>query len=137
MTSPPVASPDRSRLLLLAGLGLPGLGIVAYVVQLYFSRLILPWYMPALTLLGVVLVGLSLRKRRTVWRALALAAVVLFAGAELAALNGTRLPPYAGPVTVGSPFPPFEAKRADGSVFTRDDLMGEQNVALVFFRGRW
>jgi hypothetical protein len=139
MTGPSDATPDRSRgrLLLLAGLALPALGVAAYAAQLYFSRLILPWYMPALALLGVVLVALSLRRRRTVWRALALAAVVLFAGAEAAALNAMRLPPYAGPVTVGRPFPAFEAKRADGSAFTQDDLIGDQNVAFVFFRGRW
>jgi hypothetical protein len=137
MNSPPVAKADRSRLLLLAGLSLPALGLIAYSVQLYFIRLIVPWYLPVLALLGIVLVGSSLWKRRTVWRALALAGVVLFASAELATLNRLRLPSYAGPVTVGRPFPAFEAKRPDGSVFTQNELIGDQNLALVFFRGRW
>src|SRR4051794_28479422 len=139
MTSSPTAMPDRSRgrLPLLSGLGLAVLGVVAYTVQLSLRRLTLPWYMPALALVGVALVLMSLWERRTVWRGLALLAIVLLAGAELAALNAMRLPPYAGPIAVGRPFPAFEAKRADGTPFTRDDLIGDQHHALVFFRGRW
>jgi hypothetical protein len=139
MTSSPVDTPDRSRgrLFLLAGLGLAVLGVVAYAAQLYFLRLTLPWYMPALALLGVALVALSLWRQRTVWRGLALLAVVLLSGAELAALNATRLPPYTGPVAVGRPFPAFEARRADGTPFTQNELTGDRHHVLVFFRGRW
>ena len=139
MTSSPIATPGRSRgrLLLLLGLGLAVLGVVAYVVQLSLQRLMLPWYMPALALLGVVLVVMSLWQRRTVWRVLALLAVVLLAGAELAVLHAMRLPPYAGPIAVGRPFPAFEVRRADGTPFTQADLTGDRNQVLVFFRGRW
>jgi len=35
-----------------------------------------------------------------------------------------RLPPYAGPVEVGRPFPAFEARRADGKPFSQDDWQG-------------
>jgi hypothetical protein len=139
MTEPPIAAPDRSRgrPFLLAGLGLAVLGVAAYALQLSLRLLTFPWYMPALALLGVALIVVSLFKRWTVWRALALLAVVLLSAAELAALNALRLPSYAGPIAVGRPFPAFEARRADGTPFTQDDLVGDQHHALVFFRGRW
>jgi hypothetical protein len=122
---------------MLAGLGLPVLGVAAYAIQLSVRRLMLPWYMPAAALLGVALVVASLWKRRTVWRALALVVVVLLAGFEVMALVAMRLPPYAGPIAVGRSFPAFEARRADGTPFTQDDLIGDQHHAIVFFRGRW
>ena len=139
MTDRPIAAPDRSRgrLLLLGGLAVAILGVAAFAVQLSLQRLSLPWYMPAAALLGAALVAASFWTRRTVWRALALLAVVLLSGAELAALNAMRLPPYAGPIAVGRPFPAFEARRADGTPFTQDGLIGDRHHAVVFFRGRW
>ena len=139
MTNSPIATPDRTRgrLLPLLGLGLAFLGVLAYVVQISLQRLMFPWYMPALALLGMVLVVMSLWQRRTAWRVLALLAVVLLAGAELAVLHAMRLPPYAGPIAVGRPFPAFEAKQADGTPFTQKDLTGDRHHVLVFFRGRW
>jgi hypothetical protein len=128
---------SRGRLLVLAGLGLAVLGVAAYAVQLSLGRLMLPWYVPVAALFGVVLVAASLGERRTVWRLLALVAVVFLAGFELMALNATRLPPYSGPIAVGRPLPAFEARRADGAHFTQNDLIGDQHSALVFFRGRW
>jgi len=107
------------------------------MVQFSLQRLTTPWYMPALAVIGVVLVVISLFERRTVWRVLALLAVVLLAGGELALLYALRLPSYTGPITVGRPFPAFEAKRADGTPFTQRDLAGDRNNVLVFFRGRW
>jgi hypothetical protein len=122
---------------LLAGLGLAVLGLVAYAVQLSLGRLLFPWYMPALALVGVALVVVSLWQRRTVWRVLALLLVVLLSAAEVAALGALRLPRYAGPIAVGRPFPTFEARRADGEPFTQRDLAGDRHTVLVFFRGRW
>jgi hypothetical protein len=133
--APPAGS--RGRLLVLASLGLAVLGVAASAIQLSLGHLMLPWYMPAAALLGVALMVASLWKRRTVWRALALILVVLLAGFEFVALIATRLPPYAGPIAVGRPFPAFEARRADGTPFTQNDLIGDQHQALVFFRGRW
>ena len=139
MTSSPIDTPDRSRgrLLLLSGLGLALLGVVGYVVLFSLENLKYPWYMPAMALLGVALVLTSLAKRRTIWRMLALVAVVLLAGLELAFLYAVRLPAYTGPIAVGRRFPAFEAKRADGTPFTQADLAGDQHHVLVFFRGRW
>jgi hypothetical protein len=111
--------------------------MAAYAVQLSFQRLLLPWYLPALTFLGVALVVMSLWRRRTVSRVIALLVVVLLAGAELALLSALRLPPYIGPIAVGRPFPAFEAKQAGGTLFNQNDLAGDQHHVLVFFRGRW
>jgi hypothetical protein len=122
---------------MLAGLGLAVLGVAAFAIQLSLRRLVLPWYMPVAALIGVGCVVASLWKRRTVWRVLALVVVVLLAGLEIMALYAMRLPPYAGPIAVGRPFPAFESRLADGTPFTQDDLIGDQNHAIVFFRGRW
>ncbi len=139
MINPSSTAPHRfrGRLFLLLGLGLAALGVVAYVVQVSLHRLMAPWYMPAMASLGVALVALSLVEKRTIWRVFGLVAVVLLAGAEMAFLYAVRLPPYTGPVAVGRPFPAFETKRADGSMFTQGDLIGDRNSVLVFFRGRW
>ena len=126
-----------SRFLMLAGLVVPVLGAAAYAIQLSFQRLMLPWYMPAAALLGVALVAASLWRRRTVWRVLALVVVTFLAGFEFVALNAMRLPPYTGPIAVGRPLPAFEARRADGTPFSQNDLIGDQHHAIVFFRGRW
>ena len=127
----------RGRLFLLLGLGCAVLGILAYVVQIGLERLSSPWYMPALGVLGVVSVGMSLRQKPTVWRVSALIVVALFAAAECGLLFAFRLPPYTGPIVLGRPFPAFETARADGRPFLQADLAGDRNSVLVFFRGRW
>jgi hypothetical protein len=139
VTTSSISAPThfRGRLFLLFGLGLAVLGVVAFVAQTALGRLMVPWYMPALASLGVCLVIISLVKCRTIWRVLALAAVMLLAGAEWAILYAMRLPPYTGPITVGRQFPAFETTRADGTPFAQGNLAGDQNNVLVFFRGRW
>jgi hypothetical protein len=119
------------------GLGLAALGIVAYVVQIKAQRLTAPWYMPIAATLGLVFLAVSLWKKRTVWRILALLLVGLLAGAEWTFLLAARLPAYTGPVVAGQAFPAFTTIRADGETFTERDLEGDQNSVLVFFRGRW
>lgn len=130
-------SRSRGRLLAPVGLGVAVLAVAAYAIQLSLGRLMLPWYMPAAALLGIALVGASVWMQRTVWRVLALVVVVLLAGLEFTALSALRLPAYAGPITVGHPFPAFGARRADGTAFTQSDLIGDKDRVLVFFRGRW
>jgi FtsH-binding integral membrane protein len=139
MTDPSTSAPHRSRgrLYLVLGLGLAVLGVVLYMVLFSLQRLTMPWYMPVMALLGVILVGLSMFERRTVWRSLALLAVVLLAGTEIAFLYAVRLPPYTGPIAEGLPFPAFESKLFNGGSFTQRDLIGERSSLLVFFRGRW
>ena len=127
----------RGRVLLLAGAGLPILGIIAYAGQISLGRLTVPWYMPVLASLGVVLVVTSLWKRPTLWRVLALIAVALVAAGEWGLLFAFRLPRYTGPIVADAAFPGFETSRADGTRFSRSDLVGSRNNVLVFFRGRW
>jgi hypothetical protein len=105
---------------------------------MWAGRLDTPWYAPALATAGAGLVLLSLWRRPTAWRVLALILVGLLAGSEWWFLLGhSRLPAYTGPLAKGTPFPEFRAARADGTPFTRADLEGEHDTALVFFRGRW
>jgi hypothetical protein len=139
LTTPSISAPlhFRGRLCLLLGLGLGVLGVVAFIVQTALGRLAVPWYMPALALLGAGLVLISLAEKRTIWRIAALPSLMFLAGAEWAIFYAMRLPPYTGPITVGRPFPAFETSRADGTPLAQSDLAGEQKTVLVFFRGRW
>ncbi len=139
MNETTIAVPDgpSGRRLFLGGLVLALLGIALYFVQLSVQRLFLPWYMPVMALLGVLLIGLSLARRRTSVRMIVLWAVAILGVLEVAALFAMRLPAYGGPLAVGGPFPEFESRRADASIFTKADLMGETHHVIVFFRGRW
>jgi uncharacterized membrane protein HdeD (DUF308 family) len=127
----------RGRISMILGVVLAFLGVGAYATQISLQRLATPWYMPVTALLGVVLVATSLWERRTVWRGIASLVVLLLAGAEITFFYVTRLPGYAGPIAEGRPFPAFETSKANGTVFTQQDLAGDQTSVLVFFRGRW
>jgi FtsH-binding integral membrane protein len=139
MTEPSKIAPSRwrGRILLLLGVLLAISGVAAYVVQTSMQRLTAPWYMPALAIVGVALVVISLWERRTVWRILALLIVLALAGLEGAFLYAVRLPTYSGPIAVGRTLPPFKTVRSDGKPFTERDIIGDQHNVLVFFRGRW
>jgi len=138
MTGSSRAEAPRSRgRLSLLGLGLAVLGVLAYVMQISLQRLMTPWYMPILGLIGAFLGALSLSEKRTVGRVFALLAVVLLTGAEFEFLYAVRLPPYTGPIAEGRPFPAFNTTLADGKQFTHRDLISDQSSVLVFFLGRW
>jgi len=132
-------APQRflGRLWLALGFGLPVLGVMGYVLQLWLRHLTTPWYLPVLATLGVACVCVSLWRMRTVWRWLALLLVLMLAGGSWAFLVAARLPAYTGPIAVGKPFPLFTTMRADGTPFTQRNLAGSSKSVLVFFRGRW
>jgi hypothetical protein len=135
-----IARPARSgRGLAWLGLGLALLGVLLYVIQLSLKILVPPWYLPVLTGLGVIALLGSVWRARTVWRLIGLVLVAVLASLELIFLFAprARVPPYSGPVAVGKPFPAFSTTLADGSSFTRDNLIGKENTVMVFFRGRW
>jgi hypothetical protein len=138
-TITPVQTPRRSpgRLYLWLGLALGLLGPALYTVQLQAQRLTTPWYLPILSSVAVAAVLVALFRTRSIWRFLALALLVVFAAGEWFFLLSSKMPPYAGPVAVGQPFPAFSTKLADGSSFDQDKLKGEQRTVMVFFRGRW
>jgi hypothetical protein len=128
----------RGRGWALAGTALAILGPLLYYFQIRAAVLSMPWYLPVLTAGAVVLclVAVVLRPR-SIWRWLGLGlSGVLAAGAGLLVF-GVSTPPYTGPLAQGRPVPEFVAARADGSPFTRQDLLGDKNTVLVFFRGHW
>jgi hypothetical protein len=139
MTTSSTAVPRRfpGRLLVVAALALATLGVIGFVVQIAVHPVLAPWYLPISASVGVVLLVVSLIRKRTAFRVLALVMMVLLAGVEWAMMWGTRLPAYTGPVARGNAFPEFSTKRPDGTAFTQHDLKGEQDNVLVFFRGRW
>jgi hypothetical protein len=113
-------------------------GLPLYMIQVEAANLTLPWYAPVLASFGTALVLLSLLQRRTVWRVVGLLFVLFLAAGECwALLSYSRLSPDTGRIAVRQQLPEFTAFRDDGTQFTRDDLKGEQDTILVFFRGRW
>lgn len=139
-TSPPTmaARPYPGKQYLGLGIGLVLLGPVLCVVQFWAKILRVPWYVPALATVGAALLLFAVLQRRTVWRIAALVLAVLLASVEwYFLLSLSKLPDYRGPLATGAPFPAFTTLLADGSSFDQQSLQGEQNTAMVFFRGRW
>jgi hypothetical protein len=139
ITSPPAAPPKTGgRPLLWLGLLAAVAGLPLYVVQLSANNLMTPWYAPALAALGTALVLLSLVRRRTAWRAVALLfAGLLTAGQCWFLFSLARLPADTGRIAKNQELPEFTAYRADGTPFTQTDLKGDKDTILVFFRGNW
>jgi hypothetical protein len=115
------------------------LGLVLYVLQITAAKMLAtPWYTPILGTVGVGLLVLALFRARTIWRILAVVIFGLLVGGEWHfLLSGSVLPAYSGPVAAGRSFPAFATTLADGSPFTQENLGGDKNTVLVFFRGRW
>jgi hypothetical protein len=130
--------PPRRWPLFWVGLLLFVLGPVLYAVQVSLKHLWMPWYLPLLSSIGVVLMIASVRQR---WGALRIAGATLFAvlcGAEwYMLLVAAKTPLYTGPAQPGRKIPEFAATLADGTAFTNKDLENGQRTVLVFFRGRW
>jgi hypothetical protein len=134
----PLAPPKSGgRLSLWLGILAAPLGIVAYMFQFNAGKLTAPWYAPALATIGAALILVSLFRRFTAWRIVALLLVGALTGLEWWGFWAMMLPAYSGPLSQGKAFPEFAAARADGTPFTPDDLKGDQDTALVFFRGHW
>jgi hypothetical protein len=126
------------RPLLLAGVLVALAGPVLMIVLMFAAKILITnWYAPLLVTLGVVLIVLALKRSRSIWRWMALVVFTLLAGFLWFALFAMSLPAYTGPVKNGESFPAFATTLADGSAFTQDDLKGEQNTVMVFFRGHW
>ena len=100
--------------------------------------LVVPWYMPILATVGALCALVSIRKRPTWTRAIALVILaVLTAGEWYFLLSMSRLPEYKGPVQVERKIPEFTTTLADGSTFTEKDLQKGTPTVLVFYRGHW
>ena len=130
--------PSTRRLLLWAGPLLCLVGIALFPIMMMAGHLGLPWYTPALAILGTVCVVLALGAKKSAWRYVNLAFCSLLAVLTVfLVFFMPRLNPYAGPAKAGESFPPFTAKRADGTEFTQANLVGAQNTVIVFYRGKW
>jgi hypothetical protein len=128
--------PGRS-LLLLGMLVVVGAFALNFLLTFAAKILITNWYGPLLGTLGLALIILALMRSRSVWRWTAVVIFTLLVGFQWFALLAMRLPEYTGPVKDGQPFPAFATTLADGSAFTQDDLKGDRNTVMVFFRGHW
>ena len=128
--------PGRS-LLLLGGL-VALAGPVLMILLVFAAKILITnWYGPLLGTLGLALIILALMRSRSIWRWTAVVIITLLVGFQWWALFAMGLPPYTGPVKDGQTFPTFATTLADGSAFTQDDLQGDQNTVLIFFRGHW
>jgi hypothetical protein len=135
-SAPPRCHPGKLMLFLGMLVAVTGVGI--YVFQLRAKDLSTPWYMPILATVGLALVLAALVRSRTVWRWIATVVFALFAGVQwLMLLVLLATPAYTGPAKAGEAFPTFVATTADGSTFTQENLKGDSNTILLFFRGRW
>jgi cytochrome oxidase Cu insertion factor (SCO1/SenC/PrrC family) len=114
------------------------LAIVLGIVQINLGMLFVPWYLPALTLLGALLILVAFARRRSIVGGLALFVALGLAGLQAYALGVMmKTPPYTGPVKAGSPIPSFTTAFADGRPFTEKDVGDGKPTVMVFFRGRW
>jgi hypothetical protein len=112
-------------------------GPVAYAIQMNMHRLSMPWYIPILSTIGVLLMLLSVVQRRGIVRIVFLVLFMLFCGFEWMSLLATSTPKYVGPAQTGHKLPEFSASLANGARFTNKDLENGTPSALLFFRGHW
>lgn len=138
---PPAATtlpPPKRRPLFLLGVVLFLLGPVIYFVQVGLQNLAMPWYLPALALIGVACMCASVWQRRGAWRSAGLALFVLLCGFEwYIVLVASKTPLYTGPAQPGVQVPEFSTTLAAGEKFTNQDLAKGTPAVLVFYRGRW
>jgi len=134
-----IASPPKRRWpLFLIGVLLFLIGPAIYTAQLGAKHLGLPWYLPVLSAVGVILMIASVRQRRGVIRIAALVLFLLVCGFEwYFVFVATRTPEYTGPAKPQAKVPAFTTKLADGKPFTDKDLQSGVPTLLVFFRGHW
>jgi hypothetical protein len=128
----------RRRPLFLAGVLLFLLGPPIYVVQFQGKLLFAPWYVPIMASIGVVLMVVSVWRRRGVARTIGMALFVVICVLEWFLLAaGTATPLYSGPAEPGRTVSAFTSNLADGTPFTEKELKQGSPTVLLFFRGRW
>jgi hypothetical protein len=126
------------RPLLLLGVLVALAGPVLMIVLMFAAKiLVAPWYLPLLGTLGLALIVMALVRSRSIWRWTAVAVFTLFVAFQWWTMLAMRTPAYTGPVKDGESFPAFASTLADGSSFSQNDLKGDQNTVMVFFRGHW
>ena len=137
-TTSPATERSRGRPYFWAGIVACLLGVALVFVQFGLKHLFVPWYSPMLATIGGGLLLLSVARRRSIPRVIALVLVAVLAGFEWYFLvSFVKLPDYEGPARTGQKLPPFSTTLASGSTFTDADLRDGSRRVLVFFRGRW
>jgi hypothetical protein len=135
---PDVTSRSRHRLLFFAGITLFVLGPALYVIQIRLKNLGAAWYVPILSSAGVLLIILSVWRRRGVVRIVFLMLFAIVCGFEWFIFTvAARTPAYTGPAQPGRKVPQFAAQLADGTPFTTAELEKGDSTVLVFYRGHW
>lgn len=124
-----------ARRLFLAGLAISLFGPLLHAVQFYLFPALVPWYLAPLATLGAALVLVALFRRYSLWglAGMLLTAAIL-AGTWGYLLHGIPTTALSGTVRAGAPVPSFNAQRADGRPFTRDDLVAVGKSVLVAYR---
>jgi hypothetical protein len=131
-------APPRGWPLFLAGIVVFFLGPVLYAIEMGTGRLALPWYLLVCTTVGVLLMLVSVVRRRGIFRGIGSIVFALLCGAFwYFLLVVSKTPQYAGPAQPGKEVPPFSIVLADGRTFQDSDLKAGQKSVLLFFRGRW
>ena len=131
-------APARRRPYFLFGTLIFFLGIIIYVVQMATKHLVVPWHVPILGTIGVLLMLMSVIERRGILRIIGLLIFIALAGLEWwTLLIGSKVAPYTGPAHQGEKLPAFAATFADGRPFNQETLQEGTPTVLVFFRGHW
>lgn len=137
-TAPNSHTSSRGRLWFWLAILAPIVGMACYPGQLKMGQFFVPWYILGLAVLGVALMVVSLRQRKTAARFVAIAALTLLCAGELFFFfSFSKLSAYSGPVEVGRKLPAFSTTLADGKPFTLTSLPQGKAAVLIFFRGRW
>jgi hypothetical protein len=135
---PPAISRSRHWLPFFAGIALFVVGPAWYVIQIRLKNLGAAWYVPILSTAGIVLLMLSVWRRRGIMRTIFLILFAIICSFEWFAFTvATRSPAYTGPAQPGRKVPEFAAHLADGTPFTSAELEKGMSTVLVFYRGRW
>jgi hypothetical protein len=114
------------------------LGPGVYFLEFRAKHLGLPWYVPVLAAIGVILMSVWAWQRPRWWRIASVVPFAIVCGLEwFIVFVATSTPTYTGPAEVGRAIPKFATALADGTPFTDDELRQGVPTALVFFRGRW
>jgi hypothetical protein len=135
---PAVSSRSHHWTLFLAGIALFVLGPVWFVAQYRLKNLGPTWYVPVLSSAGVLLLILSVLRRRGIVRMIFLVLFTMVCGFEWFAFTvATRSPAYTGPAQPGRKVPQFAARLADDTPFTAAELEKGTPTVMVFYRGHW
>jgi hypothetical protein len=135
---PPVVARTRCVPWFSIGVLLALLPIGAYMLQMQLLHVLsVPWYVPILATVGVIMMLVSVVRKRGVVRIIFLVLFTALCSFEWWFMAFSKNPAYAGPAAVGKKIPAFSTMLADGTPISETELEKGIPTAIVFFRGRW